>query len=81
MDLASRALSCSLMVALLLGLAIMGLYEAAAVQLVQLTGCAAELWPPALLYLRVRSIAMPANLVTMVAQAGVDARGLRAYYR
>lgn len=59
------------MVALTLGLAIMALYQGAAVQLVKLTGCAPELWAPALLYLRVRAIAMPASLVTMVAQSGV----------
>lgn len=58
------------MVALTLGVAVMALYEGAALQLVKLTGCAAELWAPALLYLRVRALAMPANLVTMVAQAG-----------
>lgn len=67
---AARALSCSLMVALTLGVAVMSLYEGTALQLVKLTGCAAELWAPALLYLRVRALAMPANLCTMVAQAG-----------
>ena len=76
-DLAARSLSVSLTVAALLGLAILGAYRGAAVQLVQLTQCAPELWPPALLYLRVRALAMPANLVTMVAQAGTVGAELR----
>lgn len=67
---AARALSCSLMVALTLGVSITVLYQGTALQLVKLTGCAPELWAPALTYLRVRAIAAPANLVTMVAQSG-----------
>lgn len=41
--------------------------------IIRMTGCAAELWGPAVQYLRIRALAAPAVLLTMVAQVSAEA--------
>ena len=66
---AGRGAAAALAVATGLGVAILVLLGVFGERLICLTGCAPNLVAPALTYMRVRMLAAPAVVITMVAQA------------
>ena len=71
---AGRGAAAALAVAVGLGAAILVLLGLFGERLICLTGCAPNLVAPALTYLRVRMLAAPAVVITMVAQVRARAR-------
>lgn len=71
---AQRTLACALAIAAAAGLAVAALLEVFAEQLIAATGAAPALHGPASAYVRIRAVAQPAVLTTMVLQAALIAQ-------